>query len=98
MRTIDDRVEADRLALLTMQLIELKGLNEQELEKAFLEALPRALRLIHVADQFLRERKAEQGNWWNTEESKAEMARVKEEFDVTNPPIYERRPGNLNDS
>ena len=57
-----------------------------------------ALRLIHVADQFLRERKAEQGNWWNTEEGKAEMARVKEEFDVTTPPIYERRPGNLNDS
>ena len=45
-----------------------------------------SLRLIHVADQFLRERKAEQGNWWNTNEGKAKMARVKEEFGMANPP------------
>ena len=68
------------MALLTIQLIEPKGLNDQEPEKAFPQELPRAPRLISVADQFLRERKAEQRNWWNTEEGKAKMAIVKEEF------------------
>jgi hypothetical protein len=45
MRTIENVVEINRLALLTIQPIEPKGLNDQELEKVFLEALPTALRL-----------------------------------------------------
>jgi hypothetical protein len=46
MHIIEDAIRIERLALVALQLIEPKPANNAQLEKAFLEALPTALRLL----------------------------------------------------
>jgi hypothetical protein len=42
------------------------------LEKAFQEALPKALRLLELTEEFLKQKEAERSAYWNTPERKAE--------------------------
>ena len=71
MHKLEHVIEVERLALLALQLIDAPQRSEPALEKAFREALPRALRLVELTEEFLKEKEAEGNAYWETPEGKA---------------------------
>ena len=65
------RFEIERLALVALQLIDAKQISEVALERAFREALPRALRLLELTEEFLKQKEVERNAYWDTPEGKA---------------------------
>jgi hypothetical protein len=72
MHILEHAIEVERLALLALQLIERPQRSEPALEKSFREALPRALRLVELTEEFLKQKEAERNAYWETPEGKAE--------------------------
>ncbi|MGA7905036.1 MAG: hypothetical protein WCC08_21420 [Terrimicrobiaceae bacterium] len=72
MHILEHAIEVERLALLALQLIEGPQRSEPALEKSFREALPRALRLVELTEEFLKQKEAERNAYWETPEGKAE--------------------------
>jgi hypothetical protein len=54
-----------------LQLTNAARCSEVGLEKAFQEALPKALRLVELTEEFFKQKEAERNAYWNTPEGKA---------------------------
>ena len=72
MHIIEDAIKVERLALIALQLIDATQRSDAWLEKSFQEALPRALRLVELTEEFLKQKDAERNAYWDTPEGKAE--------------------------
>ena len=57
MHILEHVIEVERLALIALQLTDAAGCPEVGLEKAFQEALPKALRLLELTEEFLNKRR-----------------------------------------
>ena len=62
----------ERLALIALQLINVTQRSDAWLEKSFQEALPKALRLVELTEEFLKRKEVEKNAYWDTPEGKAE--------------------------
>ena len=71
MHILEHTIEVERLALITLQLSNAAQCPEVGLEKAFQEALPKALRLVELTEEFLKQKEAERRAYWDTPEGKA---------------------------
>ena len=54
MHIIEDAIKVERLALIALQLIDPTQRSDAWLEKSFQEALPKALRLVELTEEFLK--------------------------------------------
>ena len=72
MHILEHTIEVERLALITLQLSNAAQCLEVGLEEAFQEALPKALRLVELTEEFLKQKEAERNAYWHTPEGKAE--------------------------
>ena len=59
MHILEHAIQVERLALIALQLTNAARCPEVELEKAFQEALPKALRLVELTEEFLKQEQAE---------------------------------------
>jgi hypothetical protein len=73
MHILEHAIEVERLALITLQLSNAAQCPEVGLEKAFQEALPKALRLVELTEEFLKQKEAERNAYWETPEGKKEF-------------------------
>jgi hypothetical protein len=85
MHMLEHVIEVERLALIALQLTNAARCPEVGLEKAFQEALPKALRLVELTEEFLKQKQAERSAYWDTPEGKAErevrMAEIKARYE-----------------
>jgi hypothetical protein len=75
MHIIEDAIEVERLALIALQLIHPTQRTDAWLEKSFQEALPKALRLVELTEEFLKQKEDERLAYWDTEEGKKKLER-----------------------
>ena len=71
MHILEHTIEVERLALIALQLTNAAQCPEGEWEKAFQDALPKALRLVELTEEFLKQKEAERNAYWDTPEGKA---------------------------
>ena len=71
MHVVEDAIKIERLALIALQLMDATHRTGAWLEKSFQEALPRALRLVELTEEFLKQKDAERNAYWDTPEGKA---------------------------
>ena len=72
MHIIEDAIKVERLALVALQLMDATQRTGAWLEKSFQEALPRALRVVELTEEFLKQKDAERNAYWDTPEGKKE--------------------------
>ena len=85
MHILEHTIEVERLALVAMQLMDATQRTGAWLEKSFQEALPRALRVVELTEEFLKQKEAERNAYWDTPEGKAKrearMAEIKARYE-----------------
>ena len=59
------------MALIALQLTNVTQRSDAWLEKSFQEALPKALRLVELTEEFLKRKEVEKNAYWDTPEGKA---------------------------
>ena len=72
MQIIEYAIKVERLALIALHLTNVTQRSDAWLEKSFQEALPKALRLVELTEEFLKQKDAERNAYWDTPEGKAE--------------------------
>ncbi len=76
MHIIEDAIKVKRLALIALQLIDPTRRSDEWLEKSSTEAVPKALRLVELTEEFLKRKDAERNARWGTPEGKAKRERA----------------------
>ena len=59
------------MALIALQLTNATQCPDVGLEKSFQDTLPKALRLVELTEEFLKQKDAERNVYWDTPEGKA---------------------------
>jgi hypothetical protein len=75
MHVVEDAIRVERLAFIALRLMDAPQRTGAWLEKSFQEALPKALRLVELTEEFLKQKEDEKNAYWRTAEGKKELER-----------------------